>query len=397
MKKSVVSFVCMVFFVTLVHNVSSQNITRPIVPGACRPMLYLPAIKNKNVALVANHTSVVGNTHLLDTLLSQGIKVVRIFCPEHGFRGNEDAGAQISSGVDSKTGIPVVSLYGKKLKPSEDDLKNVDVVLYDLQDVGVRFYTYISTLTYVMEACGQHFVPLFILDRPNPNGFYVDGPVLDLKYKSFVGMHPIPVVYGMTAGELAMMINEEGWLPGKKKCEGLGVIPCQNYSHKSVYQLPVHPSPNLQTMSAVYLYPSLCLFEGTSINVGRGTDFPFLVYGSPSLKNSEFTYTPQSIEGKSKNPLHEGQLCHGVDLRNLPEQTLIADARFNLEYLLDAYKNTDDKKTFFNSYFENLAGTGTLRAQIIKGDSPESIRKSWQPGLDKFKVIRKKYLLYEDF
>lgn len=387
----------MVFFVTLVHNVSSQNITRPIVPGACRPMLYLPAIKNKNVALVANHTSVVGNTHLLDTLLSQGIKVVRIFCPEHGFRGNEDAGAQISSGVDSKTGIPVVSLYGKKLKPSEDDLKNVDVVLYDLQDVGVRFYTYISTLTYVMEACGQHFVPLFILDRPNPNGFYVDGPVLDLKYKSFVGMHPIPVVYGMTAGELAMMINEEGWLPGKKKCEGLGVIPCQNYSHKSVYQLPVHPSPNLQTMSAVYLYPSLCLFEGTSINVGRGTDFPFLVYGSPSLKNSEFTYTPQSIEGKSKNPLHEGQLCHGVDLRNLPEQTLIADARFNLEYLLDAYKNTDDKKTFFNSYFENLAGTGTLRAQIIKGDSPESIRKSWQPGLDKFKVIRKKYLLYEDF
>lgn len=385
------------FFVTLFHEVFSQNINKPIVPGAGRPMLYLPAIKNKNVALVANHTSVVGNTHLLDTLLSQGIKVVRIFCPEHGFRGNEDAGALVSNGVDSKTGIPVVSLYGKKLKPSANDLKDVDVVLYDLQDVGVRFYTYISTLTYVMEACGQHFVPLFILDRPNPNGFYVDGPVLDPKCKSFVGMHPIPVVYGMTAGELAMMINDEGWLPGKKKCEGLGVIPCQNYSHKSIYQLPVHPSPNLQTMSAVYLYPSLCLFEGTTINVGRGTDFPFQVYGSPSLQNTEFTYTPQSIEGKSKDPLHEGQLCHGVDLRNIAEQTLIADAKFNLDYLLDAYKNTNDKKAFFNSYFENLAGTTALRTQIIKGESPENIRKSWQPGLDKFKIIRKKYLLYVDF
>lgn len=380
-----------------IHHTFSQESVKPIVPGAGRPTLYQPAIKNKNVALVTNHTSVVGNTNLLDTLLSQGVKVVKIFCPEHGFRGNEDAGANISNNIDPKTGIPVISLYGKKLKPSADDLKGVDVVLYDLQDVGVRFYTYISTLTYVMEACALHFVPLFILDRPNPNGFYIDGPVLEPKFKSFVGMHPIPIVYGMTVGELAMMINEEGWLPGKIKCEGLGVIPCQNYTHKSIYKLPVNPSPNLQNMSAVYLYPSLCLFEGTCINVGRGTDFPFQVYGNPMLKEPGFSYTPQSKEGASKNPLHEGKLCYGVDLRNISEQELIINPKMNLEYLLNAYKNFDEKRLFFNSYFENLAGTAILRAQIIKGISAENIRKSWQPGLDKFNDIRKKYLLYEDF
>lgn len=370
---------------------------KPIVPGAGRPMLYQPAIKNKKVALVANHTSVVGNTHLVDTLLSQGVKVVKIFCPEHGFRGDQDAGAKILNGVDIKTGIPVISLYGKKLKPSAEDLKDIDVVLYDLQDVGVRFYTYISTLTNVMEACAIHFVPLFILDRPNPNGFYIDGPVLEPKYKSFIGMHPIPVVYGMTAGELAMMINEEGWLPGKIQCEGLGVIPCQNYSHKSIYNLPVNPSPNLQTMSSVYLYPSLCLLEGTSFSVGRGTDFPFQVYGHPSLKELGFTFIPRSIKGVSINPLHEGKLCYGVDLRNISEQELIADSKLKLDYLLNAYKHYKDKKSFFNSYFENLTGTASLRTQIIKGESVENIRNSWQPGLEKFKIIRKKYLLYEDF
>ncbi len=397
MKKSIVSFVFIFCIVSFIYQAYSQNVDKPIVPGAGRPMLYQPAIKNKKVALVANHTSVVGNTHLVDTLLSQGVKVVKIFCPEHGFRGDQDAGANILNGVDLKTGIPVISLYGKKMKPSAEDLKDVDVVLYDLQDVGVRFYTYISTLAYVMEACAIHFIPLFILDRPNPNGFYIDGPVLEEKYKSFVGMHRIPVIYGMTAGELAMMINEEGWLPGKIKCEGLGVIPCQNYTHKSIYRLPVNPSPNLQNMSSIYLYPSLCLLEGTCISVGRGTDFPFQVYGNPSLSETGFTFTPRSIKGVSKNPLYEGILCYGVDLRNISDQELIADPKLNLDYLLNAYKHCNDKKTFFNNYFEKLAGTASLRAQIIKGVSIETIRQSWQPGIEQFNIIRKKYLLYEDF
>ncbi len=397
MNKTVIRFIFLLFFVFSCYEAFTQCIVKPIVPGAERPMLYRPAILNKRVALVANHTSMAGNTHLLDTLIKQGITVVKIFCPEHGFRGNNDAGTKVLNGIDAKTGIPVISLYGKKLKPSAADLKDVDVVLYDLQDVGVRFYTYISTLSNVMEACAHSFVPLFILDRPNPNGFYIDGPVLEPKYKSFVGMHTIPIVYGMTSGELAMMINEEGWLPNKVKCEGLGLIPCQNYTHKLLYKLPVKPSPNLQNMSAVYLYPSLCLFEGTCINVGRGTDFPFQVFGNPNLKGCEFSYTPKSIVGASKNPPHEGVLCYGVDLRNISEQELVANSTINLSYIINAYRNFDDKKAFFNIFFENLAGTATLQNQIINGVCADSIRKSWQPDLEKFKQIRKKYLLYADF
>lgn len=374
---------------------SGQNIKK-IIPGAERIVLVTPATKNRVVAIVANHTSMVGRTHLVDTLLSLGVNIKKIFCPEHGFRGNGSDGENIRNSRDTKTGIPIVSLYGKKKKPSAEDLKGIDVVLYDLQDVGVRFYTYISTLTYVMQACADNFIPFFVLDRPNPNGFYIDGPVLEDKCKSFVGIHPIPIVYGMTSGELATMINEEGWLGTSEKC-GLGIIPCQNYSHKFLYPLPVNPSPNLTNMSAVYLYPSLCLFEGTAINVGRGTDFPFQVFGFPSLDSCEFSYTPRAIADKSKNPPHLGKLCQGVDLRGITEEELIKRKQINLEYLIFAYKNFKDKKVFFNSYFKNLAGSETLQRQIVNEIPVDSIRKTWQPGIDKFKSIRKKYLIYEDF
>ncbi len=345
---------------------------------------------------MANQTSMVGKTHLVDTLVSLGGDIKKIFCPEHGFRGNEDAGEQINNSKDIKTGIPIVSLYGKKLKPSSADLAGVDLVIYDLQDVGVRFYTYISTLTYVMQACAENFVPLFILDRPDPNGFYVDGPVMEIKYKSFVGMHPIPIVYGMTVGELAEMINEEGWLPKNLKCT-IGVIYCLNYTHAMHYNLPVNPSPNLRNMQAVYLYPSLGLFEGTVINVGRGTAFPFQVFGNPSLTDTSFSYTPGSLPGISNNPMHKGKICYGVDLRSFSAEELSDTPQINLQYLLYAYKHFPDKESFFNSFFENLAGTSTLREQIIQGLTAEQIKESWQPELQKFKQLRKKYLKYPDY
>jgi len=337
-----------------------------------------------------------GNVHLVDTLLSLGVKIQKIFCPEHGFRGTGSAGEHIKNGKDAKTGIPIISLYGKKLKPTAEDLKGIDVVIYDVQDVGVRYYTYISTLTYVMQACAEHFVPLFVLDRPNPNGFYIDGPVLDMKYKSFVGMHPIPLVYGMTTAELATMINDEGWLKTTEKCS-IGIIPIANYSHKYLYKLPVNPSPNLQNMPSVYLYPSLGVFEGTVMNVGRGTEFPFQVFGNPKLPDTLFSYTPRSIENISIDPPHAGIVCYGVDLRKLTEEDLVAYKGLNLDYLMFAYAHYPDKLHFFNKYFENLAGNGILRAQITKGLSSEEIKKTWQPDLIKFKALRKKYLIYEDF
>ena len=388
-------------FLLLLGNLSflsAQSIQKQIVPGAERMVFIKATIKNKHIALVANQTSVVGSTNLVDTLLALGGDIKKIFCPEHGFRGKEDAGERVKSGKDLRTGIPIISLYGKKFKPSAADMAGIDIVIYDLQDVGVRIYTYISTLTYVMQACAENFVPLFILDRPNPNGFYVDGPILEMKYKSFVGMHPIPLVYGMTVGELANMINEEGWLPNQLRCS-IGVIPCQNYTHKSIYTLPVSPSPNLRNMKAVYLYPSLGLFEGTVINVGRGTEFPFQVFGHPSLKDAPFTYTPENMKGASLNPLHHGKLCYGVDLRNLSEEDLVSNPKINLEYLLFAYQHFPEKEKFFitNSFFENLAGTSTLRAQVKAGLTADEIRQSWQPALVKFKELRKKYLLYSDF
>jgi uncharacterized protein YbbC (DUF1343 family) len=390
-----------VFFLIIlsleIQTVNSQQIPdKKIIPGAERIPLIIPATKNRVVAIVANHTSMVGNCHLVDTLISHGVTIKKIFCPEHGFRGTGEAGEYIKNGKDAKTGIPIISLYGKKVKPTGEDLKGIDIVIFDVQDVGVRFYTYISTLTYVMQACAEHFIPLFILDRPNPNGFYIDGPVLDMKYKSFVGMHPVPLIYGMTIAELATMINDEGWLKTTEKCS-IGVIPIQNYSHKYLYNLPVNPSPNLQNMQAIYLYPSLGLFEGTAINMGRGTDFPFQVFGHPQLQNSDFTYTPRSIENVIKNPPHLGIQCFGVDLRNLTGEELINYKGLNLDYLLFAYKNFPDKQHFFNKYFENLAGNNVLRSQLIKGLSSEEIKKTWEPELLKFKELRKKYLIYEDF
>jgi uncharacterized protein YbbC (DUF1343 family) len=374
----------------------SQMNGKQVIPAAERIIMYKPLLKNKTIAVVANQTSMVGKTHLVDTLVSLGANIKKIFCPEHGFRGNEDAGKTIKNGKDYKTGIPIVSLYGKKLKPSAVDLDGIDAVIYDIQDVGVRYYTYISTLYYVMQGCAETFKLLMILDRPNPNGFYVDGPVLDMKYKSFVGVLPIPLVYGMTPAELAYMINEEHLLPNKMECS-LGFIQCLNYSHKTRYKLPVNPSPNLRNMSAVYLYSSLGLFEGTVMNVGRGTDFPFQVFGNPKFTDTTFSYVPDSIVSAGIKPPHYRQVCYGVDLRNIPEEELAGKARVDLSYLRIALDNYPDKDKFFNSFFENLSGNGELRKQLLSGASEDDIRASWQPALNNFKEIRKKYLFYEDF
>lgn len=378
------------------HYGKSQSANKRVVTAAERLTLLMPALKNRNVAIVANHTSMVGETHLVDTLLSLGTNIKKIFCPEHGFRGNEDAGKVIKSGNDNITGLPVISLYGKKYKPSVEDLADIDVVVYDIQDVGVRFYTYISTLTYVMQACAENLKLLMILDRPNPNGFYVDGPVLDEKYKSFVGMLPIPLVYGMTVGELATMINEEKWLPKDLQCS-IGVIHCLNYSHKTIYNLPVNPSPNLRNMRAVYLYPSLGLFEGTAMNVGRGTEFPFQVFGHPEFKDTGFSYMPVRTPGSNMPPLHNNKICYGIDLRGVTEEEIIALPSINLNYLRTALSNFPVKEKFFNSFFENLSGSGVLRKQLLEGLTDKEIRDSWEPALTEFKEKRKKYLLYEDF
>jgi uncharacterized protein YbbC (DUF1343 family) len=389
-------FAQFIFLVIVLLPTRAQQGSSGVICGADRITMYKPAMKNKVVALVANHTSMVNGVNLLDTLLKIGTKVGKVFCPEHGFRGSGNAGEYIKNSRDVKTGIPIISLYGKKKKPTAEDLKGIDVVVYDLQDVGVRYYTYISTLTYVMQACAENFIPLFILDRPNPNGFYVDGPVLQMKYKSFVGMHPIPLVYGMTVGEFANMVNEEGWLGTKEKCS-IGVITCKNYTHKTLYELPVHPSPNLQDMRSVYLYPSLGLFEGTVVNVGRGTEFPFEVYGNPWMQNCTFTYTPNPIPGVCTDPQHKGLLCNGVDLRDVSIDELTQNPKLNISYLISAYKNIPNKKVFFNSFFENLCGVKDLRQQITDSIPEEQIRESWKADLDSFKIIRKKYLLYPDF
>lgn len=367
-----------------------------IKTGAEQTGNYIPLLKNKKIALVANHTSNINGAHLVDSLLSLGVNIQKIFSPEHGFRGKADAGEHVKNYIDEKTGIPVISLYGSSKKPKLDDLDGIDMVVFDLQDVGVRFYTYISTMHYVMEACAEKKVELLILDRPNPNGFYVDGPVLDTAYSSFVGMHPIPIVHGMTIAEYAQMINGEGWLKNGLECD-LNYIACLNYTHDSLYQLPVNPSPNLQNMLSVYLYPSLGFFEGTSLSVGRGTDFPFQVFGGPDLQSVEFTFTPRSINGASKYPKHENKQCYGVDLRNIEKDKLIAQKKINLDWVIFGYQNVKNQDDFFNNFFYNIAGNKTLKQQITQGDSAQEIRKGWQADLKKFKRIRKKYLIYEDF
>jgi uncharacterized protein YbbC (DUF1343 family) len=367
--------------VLFIFSVKAQN----IVLGAERTDTYLPLLKNKNVGVVANQTSMIANTHLVDSLLSLEIDVVKVFSPEHGFRGKADAGAIIEDGIDSKTGIPIISLYGNNKKPTREQLLGIDVLVFDIQDVGVRFYTYISTLHYVMEAAAENNIKVIVLDRPNPNGHYVDGPILDTNFKSFVGMHPVPIVHGMTIGEYAKMINGENWIT--TRCE-LIVIEMENYTHNTNYDLPIKPSPNLQNARAVNLYPSLCLFEGTNISVGRGTDYPFQHFGAPYLK-SNYSFMPKSGEG-SKYPKHEDIVCFGTDLR-FQEDYLTA---LNLNWIIETFKQCSEKEEFFNNFFDKLAGTDKLKKQIIAGMTAKEIKASWQEGLEKFKKIRKKYLIY---
>ena len=336
----------------------------------------------------------VGKVNVVDTLLHIGLKVEKIFCPEHGFRVFSDAGQTIKNSVDSVTKLPVISLYGKKRKPDPADLKDIDIVVFDLQDVGVRCYTYLSTLSYMMEACSLANIPLMIFDRPNPNGFYIDGPVMDSSLFSFLGLHPVPVVYGMTIGEYAKMINEEGWLKDRMICD-LQVIPLENYTHQTQYELPVNPSPSLTDMNAVYLYPSLCLFEGTVISVGRGTPFPFEIYGYPAFRGFSFEFTPQPVKGSS-NPLYNGLRCRGLDLRNFYKTHPRMFGRLNLAWLVMAFKTLRSDPHFFTDSFDRLAGTSVLRKQIIEGKDEQEIRQGWQEGLENFKVIRKKYLLYPE-
>lgn len=361
----------------------------PVVLGAHQIGLLLPKLAEKRVALVVNNTSLVGRTHLADTLDASGVNLVKIFAPEHGFRGTADAGEHVKDGKDLKTGLPLVSLYGSNKKPSADQLADVDVIVFDIQDVGVRFYTYISTMHYVMEACAENNKKMIVLDRPNPNGNYTDGPVLEPAFKSFLGMHPIPLVHGVTVGELAMMINGEGWLTNGVKCD-LEVIKLRNWKHKDEYSLVEKPSPNLPNDQAIRLYPSLGLFEGTVMSVGRGTTFPFQVVGHPDLKDMTFVFTPESIPGMSKNPPYENKVCYGIDLR-----TVDVPRALELKYLIDMYNAFPEKEKFFNSKnFDTHLGTSTLREQIIKGMNEADIRRSWEDDLASYKEIRKKYLLY---
>lgn len=364
--------------------------TEHYVSGAMRMELYLPQLEGKNVGVVANQTSLIGNTHLVDTLLSRGVHLSRIFTPEHGFRGTADAGAKVNSGKDEKTGIEIASLYGKTKKPTPEMLRGIDVMLFDLQDVGVRFYTYISTLAYVMEACAENHIPVMVLDRPNPNGFYVDGPVLKTENKSFVGMHPVPVVYGMTIGEYGKMVNGEGWLKDGIVCD-LTVIPINNYQRQAIYELPVRPSPNLPNWEAVYLYPTLCFFEGSIVSVGRGTETPFQVFGHPDLRGSH-TFTPQSTSGASK-PLLEGKRCRGESLVEYAHNYADNPNQLHLEWIVEAYQQLKDK-SFFTNYFRLLSGDSRLQNDIVNGKSVEAIRASWEDDLEAFKAIRAKYLLY---
>jgi uncharacterized protein YbbC (DUF1343 family) len=360
-----------------------------LIMGIAQLELLLPKLSGKRIALVVNNTSLLGKIHLADTLKSRGIVIQKIFAPEHGFRGTADAGETVKDGIDVKTGLPLISLYGNNKKPSAEQLKDVDVLVFDIQDVGVRFYTYISTLQYVMEACAEQNKKLIVLDRPNPNGNFIDGPVLELKHKSFLGMHPIPLVHGLTVAELAQMINGEGWLGDGKKCD-LEIISMKNWTHADTYSLPEKPSPNLPNDQSIKLYPSLGLFEGTVMSVGRGTQMPFQIIGHPDLKDMPFQFTPVSIEGMSKNPPHENKVCYGMDLRDTS-----FERQLSLKYLLDMYNAFPVKEKFFNnSSFDKHLGTSTLREQIVAGVSESEIRKSWEQGLNEYKTMRAKYLMY---
>ena len=367
----------------------TENPAKPTVRvGADQLDALLPKLKNKRVALVVNHTSLVGNSHLTDTLMASGVTIKKVFAPEHGFRGAAADGEKVNDAVDSKTGLPIVSLYGKNRKPTAEQLADVDIVIFDIQDVGTRFYTYISTMHYVMEACAEHGKKMIVLDRPNPNGNYVDGPMRVESLKSFVGMHPIPIVHGLTVGELAQMINGEGWLENGLKCD-IEIIPVKNWTHHDPYSLPVKPSPNIPNDQAVKLYPSLCLFEGTVVSVGRGTQTPFLIIGNPEFKDMPFSFTPKPIPGMSNEPPQEGKTCYGLDLSNVSIEPGI-----NLKYLLDFYNKYSDKDKFFIGSFDRLAGTPVLKEQIKKGMTEEQIKATWKKDLDAYREMRKKYLIY---
>lgn len=373
-----------------VDEIKTEETHVEIIPAADLTTNYLSLLEGKKVGIVGNQTSVIGQTHLVDSLLSLGINVVRVYSPEHGFRGDADAGQKINHEVDQKTGLQIVSLYGKNKKPTREQIKDLDILLFDIQDVGVRFYTYISTLHYVMEAAAEASIPVIVLDRPNPNGHYVDGPVLDAKFESFVGMHEVPVVYGMTIGEYAKMINGEHWLEDSVVCD-LTVIPCKGYNHSSEYNLPIAPSPNLRTANSINLYPSLCFFEGTIVSVGRGTETPFEIYGHPKFKKGDFNFTPVSSFG-SKHPKLENQKCKGYDLTNTRERK----SQLDLGYLINANNQLEGITWIDNPKFFNLlAGNDVLIEQIKKGLSEDEIRQTWQDDLNQFKLIRSKYLMYD--
>ena len=374
---------------------------KEIKTGAEQTDKYLPLLKGKRVAIMANQTSMIGKTHLVDSLKTLGVNIVKVFGPEHGFRGNASAGEHVADEIDPVSKIPVVSLYGGKNKPTKEDLADVDILIYDLQDVGVRFYTNINALSRLMEACYENGKEMLILDRPNPNGYLIDGPVLDMKYKSGIGMFPIPMSHGLTVGEFAQMANGEGWLTGKVKCK-IKIIPVANYNHDMPYTLPVKPSPNLNTQQAILLYPSTCMFEGVYINHGRGTMFPFTVLGSPELKGKyEFSYTPTGIKGMAETPIFMNEVCYGLDLRNYDTELLRKSKKINIQWIMELYKAHPYKEKFFDSKLskqmnniEIQIGSGLFRQQIIDGVSEEVIRASWEPGLSEYKKMRKKYLLY---
>ena len=385
----------LLFVLTLLscRNQSNTHAQTPLSVGAQQTEHYLPILKNKNIGIVANQTTVIfkeeGYTHLVDSLLSLNIAVKKVFAPEHGFRGTADAGETIKDGIDSGSGVPIVSLYGANKKPNAKILEGLDLIIFDVQDVGARFYTFLSTLHYMMETCANLGITVVVLDRPNPNGHYVDGPILDLNYSSFVGMHPVPIVHGMTVGEYAKMINGEGWLSKGVQCD-LKVIPVENYTHQTAYELPIKPSPNLPNATAINLYPSLCLFEGTNVSMGRGTELQFQIFGSPFLKSVDYSYefTPKPNVG-AKYPVYENKICTGLNLKNHSSLSQI-----ELKWLLDAFQNTENKAEFFNPFFTKLAGQKLLQKQIEMGMNSDQIRDSWKTDLERYKLLRAPYLLY---
>lgn len=387
MKKSLLSFMAFLLIAFSAHAAEVQV-------GAEQTAEYLPFLTGKRVALLSNHTGIAGDKHTLDLLIEKGVNVTALFGPEHGFRGTAGAGDHVSDAVDEKTGIPILSLYnGRSNRPSNEAMDQFDILIVDLQDVGLRYYTYYITMYRMMDACTDEGKTVIVFDRPNPNGYYVDGPVLDMKYKSGVGYLPIPVVHGMTMGELALMINGERWLPDGKQC-ALRVIPCKNYTHQTHYRLPVPPSPNLQTMLSIYLYPSTCYFEGTPVSLGRGTDKPFLCYGHPDYKGSNYSFTPHSMPSAPKPP-QQDKLCYGVDLSNMTESEAM-QKHLDLSWLIDAYRNLNIGEAFFTPFFEKLIGVSYVREMILQGKSAEEIRACWTDDVERFKQQRKPYLLYAE-